>query len=223
MNSRVSVLIRKLVKALIYLTYYNICLLILASGIYLNIITLTAIALDQLVVFADIMIRPATPIEDADITTKLVGLLLLAHPFFLGLLFYENLFLTSTLFLALDAPVISYIGIIVYIVGGILVLRSRIQLGRYGDGTPALKEDHQLLTEGIYNHIRHPLYSGGMLGRIGLGLSFRGYLGTLVFVLVYFIIFRKRMEIEEQSLISEFGEEYEKYMKRTKRLFPYIY
>ena len=223
LKSRVRVLIRKLVKALIYLTYYNICLLILASGIYPNIITLTAIALDQFVVFADIMIRPATPIEDADITTKLVGLLLLAHPFFLGILFYENLFLTSTLFLVLDAPAISYIGIIVYIVRGILVLRSRIQLGRYGDGTPALKEDHQLLTEGIYNHIRHPLYSGGMLGRIGLGLSFRGYLGAIVFVLVYFIIFRKRMEIEEQSLLSEFGEEYEKYMKRTKRLFPYIY
>ena len=223
MNASVGVLIRKLVKALIYLTYYNICLLIFASGIYLNIITLIAIVLDQIVVLADIMIRPSTPIEDVDTTTKLVGLLLLAHPFFLGILFYENLFLTSTLILALDAPVISYIGIIIYIVGGILVLRSRIQLGRYGDGTPALKEDHHLLTEGIYNHIRHPLYAGGMLGRCGLGLSFRGYLGTIVFVLVYFIIFRKRMDIEEQSLISEFGDEYEKYMKQTKRLFPYIY
>ncbi|MHA2301603.1 MAG: methyltransferase [Candidatus Thorarchaeota archaeon] len=223
MNASVGVLIRKLVKALIYLTYYNICLLVFASGIYLNIITMIAIALDQIVVFADIMIRPATPIEDADITTRLVGLLLLAHPFFLGLLFYENLFLTSTLFTALNAPVISYIGIIVYIAGGILVLRSRIQLGRYGDGTPALKENHQLLTEGIYNHIRHPLYAGGMLGRCGLGLSFRGYLGTILFVLAYFVIFRKRMEIEEQLLITEFGDEYEKYMKRTKRLFPYIY
>ncbi|MFW9884691.1 MAG: methyltransferase family protein [Candidatus Thorarchaeota archaeon] len=216
-------MIRKVAKALIYLTYYNICLLIFASGIYLNIITLVAIALDQIVVFADIMIRPSTPLEDADTTTKLVGLLLLVHPFFLGILFYEHLFLTSTFLIALDAPVISYIGIIVYIVGGILVLRSRIQLGRYGDGTPALKEDHHLLPEGIYSHIRHPLYSGGMLGRIGLGLSFRGYLGTIVFVLVYFIIFRKRMEIEEQSLLSEFGEEYEEYMKRTKRFFPCIY
>ncbi|MFW9886609.1 MAG: methyltransferase family protein [Candidatus Thorarchaeota archaeon] len=216
-------MIRKLVKALIYLTYYNICLLILASGIYLNMISLTAIALDQIVVFADVMIRPSTPLEDADTTTKLVGLLLLVHPFFLGILFYENLFLTSTLLLALDAPVISYIGIIVYVVGAILVLRSRIQLGRYGDGTPALKEDHHLLTDGIYSYIRHPLYAGGMLGRCGLGLSFRGYLGTIVFVLVYCIIFRKRMEIEEQLLISEFGEEYEEYMRRTKRLFPYIY
>ncbi|MHA2242379.1 MAG: hypothetical protein ACXAB9_13130, partial [Candidatus Thorarchaeota archaeon] len=63
-------MIRKLVKALIYLTYYNICLLFFASGIYLNIITLIAIVLDQIVVFADIMIRPSTPIEDVDTTTK---------------------------------------------------------------------------------------------------------------------------------------------------------
>ncbi|MHA2068364.1 MAG: methyltransferase family protein [Candidatus Thorarchaeota archaeon] len=223
MNSRVIVLIRKLVKALIYLTFYNICLLIFASGIYLNIITLTIIALDQIVAFADIMIRPATIREDIDTTTKFVGLLLLLHPFFLVMLFYENLFLTSILLLTLDTPVVSYLGIILYIVGGIVVLRSRIQLGRYGDGTAALKEDHKLLTEGIYNHIRHPLYSGGLIGRCGLGFSFRGYLGTIMFVLVYFIVFRKRMEIEEQSLVSEFGEEYEEYMKRTKRLFPYIY
>ena len=216
-------MIRKLVKSIIYLTYYNICLLIFAGDIYLNIITLTIIALDQIVVFADIMIRPATPIEDIDITTKLVGILLLLHPFFLVLLFYENLFLTSISLLTLDSPVISYIGIIVYIVGAVLILRSRIQLGRYGDGTTKLKEDHQLLTKGIYNHVRHPLYLGGMIGRFGLGLSFRGYLGTILFVLVYFILFRKRMEIEEQSLISEFGEEYEEYMKQTKRLFPYLY
>ncbi|MFW9845899.1 MAG: methyltransferase family protein [Candidatus Thorarchaeota archaeon] len=216
-------MIRKLAKALIYLAYYNICLLLFASGIYLNIITLVIIALDQIVALADVMIRPSTPREDMDTTTRLVGLLFLLHPVFLGILFYENLFLTSILLPALDTPVISFIGIIIYIIGAIVVLRSRIQLGRYGDGTPALKEDHHLLTEGIYNHIRHPLYSGGMIGRIGLGLSFRGYLGAILYVLVYFLIFRKRMEIEEQSLMTLFGEEYEEYMKRTRRLIPYIY
>jgi hypothetical protein len=107
MNSRVGVLIRKLVKALIYLAYYNIPLLLLASGIYLNAIILTIIVLDQIVIFGDIMIRPSTPIEDADTTTVWVGILLLLHPIFLIMLFYEHLFLTSTLFLALDTPIIS--------------------------------------------------------------------------------------------------------------------
>lgn len=214
---------RKFVKALIYLAYYNIGLLIFASGIYLNVITLTIIALDQIVVFADIMIRPATPREDIDTSTRLVGLLLLLHPFFLGIIFYDNLFVTSLFLVPLDTLVISYIGIITYIVGGIIVLRSRIHLGRYGDGTTELKENHTLLTKGFYNHIRHPLYSGAMVGRVGLGLTLRGYFGTILFVLIYLIVFRRRMEIEEQSLLSEFGDEYVEYMKRTKRLIPYIY
>ncbi len=215
--------VRKIVKALIYLLCYNFSLLIIASGIYLNVITLTIIILDQIVVFADIMIRPATPLEDADASTKMVGLLLLLHPFILAIIFYEQIFLTSVFLPSLDNTIISYIGITIYIVGGLVVLRSRIQLGRYGDGTTKLKNDHQLLTEGLYSHIRHPLYSGALLGRIGLGLSFRGYIATILFVLVNFIVFRKRMEIEEKSLISKFGADYEEYMKQTKRLFPYIY
>ena len=214
---------RKFVKALVYLAYYNIPILILAFDLYLQIIPLIIITLDQIVVFADIMIRPATPRRDLDTSTKLVGLLLLLHPFFIVLLFYENVLLTTNLFPILHSVLISYIGICIYIIGGIIVVRSRIQLGRYGDGTVKLKENHHLMTNGIYNYVRHPLYLGGFLGRLGMGLTFTAYFGMILFVSVYFIIFRMRMEIEEQSLIGEFGEEYEEYMKRTRRLFPYIY
>jgi protein-S-isoprenylcysteine O-methyltransferase Ste14 len=216
-------LFRKFAKALIYLAYYNISLLIFANRIYLNTISLTIIILDQIVVFADVMIRPATPRKDVDTSTRLVGLLLLLHPFFLGIIFYDNLFITSKYLIPLDNLVISYIGIVTYIVGGIVILWSRIHLGRYGDGTTKLKKNHKLLTSGFYNNVRHPLYSGAMIGRVGLGLTLRGYFGTFIFILIYLIVFRRRMEIEEQSLISEFGDEYTEYMKRTKRLIPYIY
>jgi len=214
---------RRFVKALVYLIYYNIPLLILAGEIYQHIIPLTILVLDQIVVLADVMIRPATPRENLDTSTKLVGLLLLLHPFFIVLLFYEKILLITCLFPFLHTDLISYLGIGIYIVGGITVIVSRIRLGRYGDGTVQLKEDHHLMTDGIYNHIRHPLYLGGFLGRVGIGLTFTAYFGMILFVSVYFIIFRMRMEIEEQSLIAEFGEEYEEYMKRTRRLLPYIY
>ncbi|MDF1540699.1 MAG: isoprenylcysteine carboxylmethyltransferase family protein [Candidatus Thorarchaeota archaeon] len=214
---------RKIVGLSVFLVYYNICLLIFANGIYYNMITLAIIALDQLVASADKLIRPVTPTEDVDSSTRMVGFLLLLHPFFLILIFYDNLLLTSTLLIIVDNPIISYIGIIVYIIGGTTVILSRRQLGRYGDGTTALKRDHKLLTQGIYSYIRHPLYAGALIGRIGIGLSFRGYFSAIFFILIYFIVFRKRMDIEEGFLTVEFGEEYESYMKRTKRLFPYIY
>ncbi len=216
-------MIRKIVRMSIYLAYYNICLLIFATDIYINIITLTLIVLDQLVAAADTLMRPTTPREDIERTTRMIGLLFLLHPFFLVFMFYDNLLVTSTLLVILNNPIISYIGIIVFVIGGLIVLLSRKQLGRYGDGTTALKGNHTLLTQGLYNYIRHPLYAGGMISRIGIGLSLRGYIGAIAFILSYFIVFRKRMDIEEESLVSEFGEEYEEYMKRTKRLFPYLY
>ncbi len=219
----VRVMTRKLVGILLYLAYYNIFLLIFASGIYLNIITLTIIALDQFLAMADALIRPSIQREDIEATTRLVGLLLLLHPLIISVLFYENLILTSVFLINLNSIIISYLGIIVYIIGGAIVIASRTQLGRYGDGTTELKDDHKLLTKGIYSHIRHPLYSGGIISRIGFGLTFRAFIGVFLFPFLYFIVFRKRMDIEEESLALAFGEEYENYKKRTKRLLPFIY
>ena len=115
------------------------------------------------------------------------------------------------------------IGIVLYLMGAGITLTSRTQLGRYGDGTTAIKGDHQLLTNGFYRYIRHPLYSGAFLGRIGIGLAFRSFIGMIVFSAIYLGVFLKRMDIEEESLKAEFGDAYEDYMRRTKRLFPYLY
>ena len=112
---------------------------------------------------------------------------------------------------------------IIFFIGAGITLTSRVQLGRYGDGTTALKDGHSLLTKGFYKYIRHPLYSGALLGRVGIGLTFRSYLGLILFSGVYLIVFGRRMDIEEDSLTTEFGDDYLEYMKRTKRLFPYLY
>ncbi len=214
---------RKIVRIIIFLFYFNLCLWILANGIYFEVFTLTLVVLDQILYIADTLIRPATPREDVDSTTKMIVLLFLLHPFFLILLFYENLLLTNIFLSFLNGPIISIVGIIVYLIGAGITLASRVQLGRYGDGTTALKDGHSLLTKGFYKYIRHPLYSGALIGRIGIGLTFRSYLGLILLTAVYFVVFRKRMDIEEDSLATEFGEEYMEYMNQTKRLIPYIY
>lgn len=214
---------RKIVRVLLYLLYYNLWLLVFAYGIYFDSFMLILIALDQILYAADTLIRPVTSREDIDSTTKMVGLLFLLHPFILILLFYESLLLTSVYLPLLNAPLIAVIGIVIYLIGAGITLTSRTQLGRYGDGTTAIKGDHGLLTSGFYKYIRHPLYSGALLGRFGIGLAFRSYLGMILFSVIYLGVFLKRMDIEEDSLKAEFGDGYEEYMKRTKRLFPYLY
>jgi protein-S-isoprenylcysteine O-methyltransferase Ste14 len=214
---------RKVLRVAIYLTYYNICLLLVASTVYLNFLTLIIIALDQLVFAADTLIRPVTPREKADFTTKIIGLLFILHPFLLTFLFYDNLLFTSIYLVILDAPVISYIGIAIYILGALITLASRIQLGRYGDGTITIKDEHELMTNGVYQHVRNPLYFGALLGRLGLALSFRGYIIGFLMISGFLILFSKRIEIEETELEEKFGESFRSYKERTKKLIPYIW
>ena len=138
-------------------------------------------------------------------------------------IFSDNLLLTSICLVILDTPLISYIGIAIYILGGLITLTSRIQLGRYGDGTIAIKDEHELMTNGVYHYVRNPLYFGALLGRLGLALSFRGYIIGFLMILGFLILFSKRIEIEEAELEEKFGNSFRFYKERTKKLIPYIW
>lgn len=154
---------RKVLRIAIYLLYLNCILFFLANNIYSKLFPFIIIILDQIAFIVDTLIRPSTQREKVDIATKAIGLLFLLHPFFFVILYYEYMFLTKTILSFLDQPVISIIGIILYIIGAVITLSSRMKLGSYGDGTTAMKDNQELITEGIYAHIRHPLYSGSLL------------------------------------------------------------
>ncbi len=85
--------------------------------------------------------------------------------------------------------------------------------------TSATREEHKLVTNGIYRYIRHPLYSIGSSLFISFGMMadnwFIAILGILTFILMAI-----RTPKEEANLIEKFGDEYRKYMKHTGRFFP---
>lgn len=119
------------------------------------------------------------------------------------------------------------IGIILVLTGAALRETSRMMLMRAGFGlldSARLKivEGHQLITDGVYSHIRHPLYLGEILRNIGFTLILFSLYG-LVLVIVGSLFLPFRIEIEERLLLEKFGQEYEEYRKRTKRLIPYVY
>ena len=125
----------------------------------------------------------------------------------------------------LNVPVI--IGIILLIIGGTLRWTSRKALMKAGLGLLnssrlQIVEDQRLITVGVYNYIRHPLYLGEITRNIGFALLFSSIYGLVVMLLGnIFLLFR--IQIEERMLINEFGNEYEEYRKKTNKLFPYIY
>jgi protein-S-isoprenylcysteine O-methyltransferase Ste14 len=118
-------------------------------------------------------------------------------------------------------------GILLLVFGGSLRLTSRralmkAGLSMLGSSRLQVVEGQRLVTIGVYSYIRHPLYLGEIMRNMGVAIVLSSLYG-LVIILIASLFLLFRMEIEERMLIEQFGQEYEDYMKRTKRLIPYIY
>jgi protein-S-isoprenylcysteine O-methyltransferase Ste14 len=94
-------------------------------------------------------------------------------------------------------------------------------IGKNITSTVQTREEHELVTDGPYRWVRHPLYTVGTSFFVSLSLLAANWfmgLASLV-VLVMLLI---RLPKEEEKLIEKFGDEYRSYMKRTGRLLPRI-
>jgi protein-S-isoprenylcysteine O-methyltransferase Ste14 len=125
-------------------------------------------------------------------------------------------------FWTVDGERIRWLGITLYVVGGVLRLWPVFVLGNRFSGLVAIQPGHTLVTGGIYGVIRHPSYLGLLLNSLGWGLAFRSGLGVLLTVILIPLLVA-RIRSEEALLRDEFGAEYEVYRGRTSRLIPGIY
>ncbi len=113
-------------------------------------------------------------------------------------------------------------GIILTVSGLITALWARIFLGRNWSNYITYKKEHELITTGPYKLLRHPIYSGTLLMLAGTFLYY-GNLIILIILMMFAAMVAWRMSKEEEAMTELFGEKYADYMKRTKRLVPWIY
>ena len=119
------------------------------------------------------------------------------------------------------------VGVLLVAFGGYLRITSRRALmgagfGLLNSSRLQIVEGHRLITNGVYSRIRHPLYLGEITRNLGLTLILSSLYGFAI-VLVGGLFLPFRIEIEERMLLKEFGQEYEEYRKRTKKLIPYVW
>ncbi|OIP61128.1 MAG: hypothetical protein AUK29_10630 [Nitrospirae bacterium CG2_30_53_67] len=86
-----------------------------------------------------------------------------------------------------------------------------------------ITEKHQLVTHGIYSVIRHPSYTGLILGFLGLLIFLQSTFGILAFIFLALPLYLYRITIEERALLEAFGEQYVIYRKNTYRLLPLVF
>jgi protein-S-isoprenylcysteine O-methyltransferase Ste14 len=112
------------------------------------------------------------------------------------------------------------IGIAVFLLGLALAIWARLYLGRNW-GTPmSQKADPELVTTGPYRFIRHPIYSGIILGMVGSAIAVSPY--WLVPVAVFGAYFLYSAFMEERFMASAFPGSYPEYKRSTKMIIPFI-
>lgn len=96
-------------------------------------------------------------------------------------------------------------------------------LGRMWSVSLQLKQDHRLVTSGIYRRIRHPMYSAFWLMALAQALLLPNWVAGPAGLLGFGFLFFSRIGPEEQLMEVAFGEEYRAYRTRTKRVIPFVY
>lgn len=115
-------------------------------------------------------------------------------------------------------PVIA--GAVVLVPAFWLFWRSHADLGRNWSVTTELREEHELVTSGVYARIRHPMYTAIWLIFLMQPLFVQNWIagpaGALAFAVMYFV----RIPYEEAMMRERFGDDYEAYCRRSGRLWP---
>jgi protein-S-isoprenylcysteine O-methyltransferase Ste14 len=100
-----------------------------------------------------------------------------------------------------------------------LALWARLHLGRNWSDKVVLKVDHELIRSGPYAYLRHPIYSGVLLGVAGTAIVVGEWRGVIAFcmLLVNYSIKARR---EEKILSVQFGEAFELHKRDAGFLLP---
>jgi protein-S-isoprenylcysteine O-methyltransferase Ste14 len=118
---------------------------------------------------------------------------------------------------------LGWVGAVLFAVGIWLLWQSHAALGRNWTPTLSLRDEHTLVTDGVFKHIRHPMYAAHYLWAIANVMMLPNWLAGYAFLVASVIQYATRIKAEEQMMIEQFGEQYESYIKKTKQLIPRIF
>jgi len=114
-----------------------------------------------------------------------------------------------------------WVGAALTLSGLLFTVWARVHIGKNWSGTVTVKQDHEMITSGPYSIVRHPIYTGLLLGFIGSALA-RGELrGIVAVALVFWALYRK-LRIEESWMRDQFGDAYREYSRRVSALIPFV-
>lgn len=119
------------------------------------------------------------------------------------------------------SPVLSALGAALVAAGLLVAVWARRHLGRNWSATITLKEDHALIRTGPYAYVRHPIYTGVLVGLVGTAIAIGEWRGVLAVACALGAIVW-RVHVEERELRGIFPH-YDEYRRETAALVPFVF
>jgi protein-S-isoprenylcysteine O-methyltransferase len=115
--------------------------------------------------------------------------------------------------------VIAWTGLALTAAGCAFAIWARLLLGGNWSSSVTVKQDH--IRRGPYAIVRHPIYSGFLLGLLGTALAL-GELRGIAGLALASIGWHMKSRREEAFMTAEFGAEYTRYQCEVKALIPFV-
>jgi len=114
----------------------------------------------------------------------------------------------------------GWIGVVI-LVGSLYVFwRAHFDLGVNWSPSLEIREQHELITRGIYAMIRHPMYASQWLWVLAQPLLLQNWIAGFLNLIGFYIFYRMRVNAEEQLMLEQFGDQYRSYMREVGGVFP---
>jgi len=122
-----------------------------------------------------------------------------------------------------DSEVVKMLGTVFCASGIAFAIWARVTLGRNWSANPTIKEGHELITRGPYHFVRHPIYTGILLGLLGSLVLEGGEVRDALMYLFIVIGLRLKSRIEEKFMLQTFPGQYPHYCRRVKAIIPFVW
>jgi protein-S-isoprenylcysteine O-methyltransferase Ste14 len=96
-------------------------------------------------------------------------------------------------------------------------------LGRNWSVTLAVRDGHELVTRGVYRHLRHPMYAAFWLWAIAQALLLQNWVAGPAGLVGFGTLYAFRIGREEALMRLTFGSAWDAYAARTRRVVPHLY
>jgi len=112
---------------------------------------------------------------------------------------------------------LKYLGVVPMVTGVVLAVIASRQFSAAGTNIIPLSQSTALVTDGVFNWMRNPMYTGMTAFLAGLALVLDNLAVWLV-VVGFFLLIRQLFVMREEQLMQQtFGDDYQAYRERVRR------